>query len=107
MTGFATYKEGVYVLAANVSSTGNYPSSGTIYWPGGRGVYVQTGTGASKLQFSPDEGTTWLDVDRAGDTYVTLSAAGAGLFELPPCLIRTVVTGSPSGLSAYAETVRG
>ena len=59
-----------------------------------------------KLQWSPDDGTTYQDVDRSGDTYVTLTAAGAGLFDLPVCKIKAVVSGGPpSSLYAYAACV--
>lgn len=75
--------------AANADSSG-------IDWPGGRGSFVAAGTwggATAKLQWSPDGGTTWLDVDRSGDTYVTLTANGAGGFELPPCRIRANLAG--------------
>jgi hypothetical protein len=75
-------------------------------WPGGRGVFSAFGAfgaGTCKLQFSPDAGVTWLDVDRSGDTYVTFTANGSGGFELPPCQIRAVLTGATApSLSATA-----
>ncbi len=71
----------------------NASASGTEFsWPGGRGIFTvysaTFGGGTVKLQWSPDDGTTWIDVDRSGDTFVTLTAVGAGLFELPRCMIR-------------------
>lgn len=68
-----------------------------IDWPGGRGVFVAWGTfgsGTVKLQQSPDAGTTYIDVDRSGDTYVTFTVNGQGGFELPPCKLRTSLSGS-------------
>jgi hypothetical protein len=81
-------------LLNNAAATGS-----AVRWTGGRGVftvYSATFSGATiKLQWSPDAGTTWLDVDRAGDTHVTLTAVGAGGFELPPCVLRANVSGGP------------
>lgn len=84
-------------------------NSNAIDWPGGRGVFAVFGTpnGATvKLQWSPDGGTTWLDVDRSGDTYVTLSAAGAGGFELPACKLRANQASS-GGSTSLTATVGG
>ena len=99
------YNDGRFKLIDNAAVTG-----AAIDWPGGRGTFsvpVGTFSGATvKLQWSPDDGTTYQDVDRSGDTYVTLAAAGAGLFDLPVCKIEAVVSGgSPSGLFAYATCV--
>lgn len=98
------YTEGSLILLNNVSSVQN---GAAFDWRGGRGVFSSIGTGAAKLQWSPDNGTTWLDVDRSGDTFVTLTAAGAGLFELPPCLIRAVSSGTVTNLTAEATPVVG
>ncbi|TWA89588.1 hypothetical protein [Bradyrhizobium stylosanthis] len=73
--------------------------SSAISWPGGRGVFAAFGTfgsGTIKLQASYDDGTTWIDVDRSGDTYVTFTANGAGGFELPKCQLRVSLSGSTS-----------
>lgn len=79
-------------------------------WPGGRGAFAAYGTfgsGTVKLQWSPDDGTTWLDVDRSGDTYVTFTANGSGGFELPACQIRAVLSGSSAAsVSAEAAVTR-
>lgn len=92
-------------LLSNAAATGS-----AVRWFGGRGVFIVpagTFSGATvKLQWRID-GTNWLDVDRAGDTYVTLTAAGAGGFELPPCELRAAVTGGPpSGIFAYVKGTR-
>lgn len=74
-------------------------------WPGGRGAFVAYGTfgsGTVKLQWSPDDGTTWLDVDKSGETYVTLTANGSGGFELPASQIRAALSGS-TGASVSAK----
>ena len=99
------YAQGSYSLLSNAAATGS-----GVSWPGGRGVfsvYAGTFSGATvKLQWSPDDGTTWLDVDSAGSTYVTLTAVGSGLFELPVCTIRAFVSGGPpSGVYAVAKSV--
>ena len=98
------FSKGLLTLLNNVSATGD-----AFEWGGGRGVFsmpIATGAGTVKLQFSLNNGATWQDVDRSGDTYVTLTATGAGLFELPPCLIRANVSGF-TGITAYAGPVNG
>jgi hypothetical protein len=92
-------------LLADASATGS-----AFDWPGGSGAFIVdrgTFSGATvKLQFSIDGGTTWLDVDQGGDTYVTLTTAGAGAFDLPACEIKAVVSGgTPSALYATAKGV--
>lgn len=99
------YNDGRIKLLDAASASGS-----AVDWPGGRGAFsvpVGTFSGATvKLQWSPDDGTTFLDVDRSGDTYVTLTAAGSGLFDLPVCKIKAVITGGPpSGVYAYAASV--
>jgi len=91
-----------YPLLSNASATGS-----AVEWPGGAGVFHASGTfsGATiKLQWSPNN-STWFDVDRSGDTYVTFTAAGLGAFELPAGYVRAVVTGGPP--SAMYADVRG
>lgn len=61
-------------------------------WPGGVGQMVGAGTfggGTLKLQMSPDDGTTWVDINDA-----SITAAGVKNFELNSCDIRLVLTGS-------------
>ena len=92
----------VETLLSNAAATGS-----GVRWHGGRGVFsVPVGTFGGTtvdLQWSLDN-TNWLAVDKSGDTYVTFTAAGAGLFELPRCFVRARVTGgSPSGLYAYVN----
>ncbi len=74
-----------------------------IGWAGGPGVFSAWGTwggATAKLQWSPD-GSTWLDVDRSGDTFCTLTANGGGGFTLPPCTVRANITGgTAASLSA-------
>jgi hypothetical protein len=79
------------------SAQGSNANGSAVEWRGGRGVFEAHGTfgsGTCKLQWSPDDGTTWLDVDRSGDDYVTLAADGGGAFELRPCKIRAVLSGA-------------
>lgn len=92
----------VYSLLDDAAATGS-----PVRWRGGAGVFsVYAGTfGGAKvaLQWSPDEGTTWLPADQGDDTYVTLTAVGAGGFQLGDVPIRASVSGgSPSGLRARA-----
>jgi hypothetical protein len=96
-----------YPLLSNVAVSG----SGVV-WPGGAGTfsfYAGTVGGATvSLKWSMDGGTTYQAVDRSGDTYVTFTALGSGNFELPPCFIKADVSGgSPSGLYAQAQGIRG
>lgn len=100
-----SYSDAAYPLIANGAATGS-----AVAWPGGKGafaVYAGTFNGATvKLQWTPDQGVTWLDVDRSGDTYTTLTAVGAGQFLLPICQIRAFVSGGPpSGINAAAEGI--
>lgn len=87
-------------LLSNASATGS-----SQIWYGGRGTFVAAGTfsGATvKLQLLGPDGSTWID---AGE-FTTLTAAGAGNFDLPQGQIRAAVTGGPpSGMYAVAVTV--
>lgn len=87
------------VLLSNASATGAAQD-----WAGGRGLFSVVGTfsGATiKLQFLGPDLTTYID---AG-TDTTLTAAGGGIFDLPPGRIRCSITGSPSAVYAKAERV--
>lgn len=87
-------------LLNNASATGN-----AAIWPGGRGSFLVAGTfnGATvKLQVLGPDNSTWID---AG-TYTTLTAAGAGNFDLPQGQIRANISGGPpSGIFAVAVIV--
>lgn len=87
-------------LLSNASATGN-----SAIWPGGRGVFIAAGTfnGATvTLQLLGPNNSTWID---AG-SFTTLTAAGAGVFDLPQGQIRAAVTGGPpSAMFAIACTV--
>lgn len=78
-------------------------------WPGGKGTFAVWGTfgnGTCALQWSPD-GTTWIAADASGNTFVTLTAAGIGGFELPAGKIRAVLTGATgANLNAQAAIER-
>jgi len=85
-------------LLSNASATGSAAD-----WPGGRGVFSAAGTFSSAtitLQFLAPDLATWI----AAGTDTTLTAAGGGVFDLPPGRIRALVTGSPTGM--YATAVR-
>lgn len=82
----------------NLTANGTVPIS-PVYlgWTGGRGIFAAWGAfggGTLKLQWSPDLGVTWMDVDRSGDTYVTFTANGTGGFELGPCRLQVVLSGA-------------
>jgi hypothetical protein len=82
---------------ALLEAVGANTSGAAVEWAGGRGVFTAYGTfgsGTCKLQWSPDAGTTWIDADRSGDTYVTFTANGVGGFELPPGHVRAVLSGA-------------
>lgn len=80
-------------------------SSPKIAWPGGMGVFSVVGTfnGATvKLQFVGPDGITLIDAGTA----TTLTAAGAGVFYLPPCPIQATVSGGPpTGIYAAVNRV--
>ena len=89
-------------LISNGTATG-----ASFYWPGGRGTFMADATfagGTVKLQVQMPSLTTstWIDVG----TECTLTAAGLGNFELPPCNLRAFVSGSPTGIYAVAAGTR-
>lgn len=88
-------------LLSNESATGS-----VVQWGGGTGVFAVAGTfggTSASLQFLGPDGSTWIE---AG-TDTTKTAAGGGVFVLPPCRIRCALTGgTPSGMYAQAELVR-
>lgn len=56
--------EKILLTAASATGTGQR-------WPGGVGRWVVYGTwdgATAQLQMSPDDGTTWIDVDNASET---------------------------------------
>lgn len=68
-----------------------------VRWSGGIGSVAAWGTfggGTVALQMSPDNGTTWMNVDRTSDTYVTYTAPGNGDFQIGLCLLRFNLTGA-------------
>lgn len=92
-------------VLTNASSTG-----AAMPWKGGKGcfsVYSGTFGGATvKLQWSPDGGASWLDADRAGETFLTFTAAGAGVFDLPTCVVRGHISGgAPAALNAKVQAL--
>lgn len=74
-------------------------------WKGGVGVFAVVGTftGATvTLQFLGPDSATWVTAGSA----TTLTAVGAGVFYLPACQIRALISGGPpSGVYATAEVV--
>lgn len=99
------------VKFATLVAAGN---SAALAWPGGRGVFTAWGTfggGTLKLQQSPDDGTTWIDVDRSGDTFVTFTVNGEGGFELGECTLRVSLSGGAghsiqSGVQSASKSAR-
>jgi len=87
-------------LLSNATATGS-----PVRWPGGRGTFIVDGTFAS--------GTVTLSViSPDGSSYVSvgadaaLTAEGVVNFDLPPTLIKAVVSGgSPSALYATAAKI--
>ena len=81
-------------MQANLTANG---ATTPVWWYGGRGsalAWGDFGGGTATLQMSPDAGATWINVDRAGDTYVTFTANGEGGFELRVCMLRFNLTGA-------------
>ena len=93
-------------LLTDFDTNGDGPSRN---WFGGRAVVSAWGTwggATAKLRWSPDEGVTWMDADKSGDTYVTFTDNGSGEVVLPPCKIRfTVSGGTGASISAKIWTV--
>lgn len=96
------YFPGDYLINNGTSTT---PAQG-LCWAGGEGMFVACGTynGATiSLQFLGPDAATWI----TAGAQTTLTSAGAGLFSLPPCNIRALVTGGPpSGIYALVNRVR-
>lgn len=70
-------------------------------WPGGKGMFAVKATfggGSVALQVLLPDGSTWYTP--AG---LSLTADGAVLFELPPCLVRALVT---TATAVYATADR-
>lgn len=81
-------------MQVNLTANG---ATAPVQWSGGEGAAYAWGTfggGTVTLQLSPDGGTTWFNVDRPGDTYVTFAANGTGGFKLGLCKLRFVLAGS-------------
>jgi len=76
-------------------------------WPGGIGVFAVVGTfgGATiSLQFIGPDGLTLIDAGTA----TTLTAAGAGVFYLPPGpIVATITGGAADAIYASASRVLG
>lgn len=83
----------------NISAT-----TAAFIWRGGRGTFIvkATGFGTVKLQYLLPDNTTWDDVDQGSDTFVTLTADGAGNFDMPPCQMRVNVA---TATAVYATVV--
>jgi hypothetical protein len=93
---------GRVVLGENVSST----QTG-VTWKGGRGMFMAVATfsgGTVKLQMLLTDGAgtaNWIDVKNQAGSNVSLTAAGAIPFELPPCQLRVNIT-TATVVYAYA-----
>lgn len=71
-------------------------NSNSVRWGGGEGEFRAFGTfggGTLTLQMSDDNSTFW-NVDKTGDTYVTLTANGGGAFRAGPCYLRANLAGA-------------
>ena len=80
-------------------------NSGSAYsWGGGYCVvvFVLTTAGGStaKLQISPDNGTTWIDIDNASATASIAKLLGY----IPKCKIRgTTASGTAANIDIYVQ----
>jgi hypothetical protein len=75
-------------MQANLTANG---ATDSISWYGGPSTVAAWGNfggGTVTLQMSPDNGVTWIDVDRTGDTFVSFTGDGIGGCTLGPCLLR-------------------
>jgi hypothetical protein len=73
-----------------------------VKWPGGKGVFSAQATwggGTVALQFQIADDSTWIT-----PTDGSLTADGAFIFELPPCLIRVAIT-TATGVDARADRI--
>lgn len=80
-------------------------SSAQFQWPGGIGVFTAVGVfnGATvTLQFIGPDGTTLVSAGAA----TTLTAAGAGVFYLPRCLVQATITSAGGSTSLTASLAR-
>ena len=80
-------------------------STSSLNWDGRTGQVAASGTWDSatiQLEFSPDDGTTWISVGDEGK----LSADGLFNFDLNPCNIRLTVAsaGSSTSLNAWVTS---
>jgi len=76
-------------------------TSKVVYWGGGIGSVLATGTITATLQVSIDNGTTWSDV---GDD--SLSNAGGFNFSLPfGCLVRLNATAATAANAVIGTVV--
>lgn len=81
--------------AASATTTG-------VQWPGGKGVFsVQAtwGGGTVAFQFQIADDSTWLT-----PTDGSLTADGAFIVELPPCLVRVSIT-TATGVDARLDRI--
>lgn len=88
------------------STTGGTAANAPVECPGGRMVFAAVAFGAAtavKVQMLGPDGTTFIDTP----TTSALSAAGSILFDLPPCYIQAVITGSPTAMFASIARVVG
>lgn len=87
---------GAIPLLADAAATGAAKP-----WPGGRGHFAVAGTfdgNTVALEFLGPDDTTWI----AAGSATSLTSAGGGVFELPPCAIRASVTGEGTSAGLYA-----
>ena len=92
-----------------VFTGGSSNSQSTTYnWVGGVGQFMAKGTwdtATLKMQMSPDEGTTWIDIG----TSVTFTSDGIGNFELGPSDIRADLSsvGASTSLDCWMTVRHG
>lgn len=92
--------EGIELLR-NAAATG-----AGVQWAGGRGLFVALATfggGTVALEFLGPDGATWLPVQSVAGVAVSLTAAGATLFEQPPGTLRATVA---TATAVYARADR-
>lgn len=100
---FAQYSPTAPVSGASVIMRNSASSSTAVNWPGGVGVFSAVGTwnGATlTLEFIGPDGATLV----VAGTGTTFTANGAGVFYLPECQVRAIVS-SPGGSTSLTASI--
>lgn len=104
--GRTTGAQGVFLITPDVSVTLLTLAAVTGAaqdWPGGQGLWSVWGTwggATAQLQYSPDSGTTWIDIDG-----VLLADNGGFILALPSDKLRVNIA-TPGGSTSLSSKMR-